>query len=307
MSSHRRSWLAACSLIVACVLLSGVNVGAGDKDKKKVEKKKEEAKPLLTKAEELTADDEKDTHPRLNMSPRKVYKFQMAEGKTYQIDLKSKDFDSVLRLEDVTGKQVALNDDYAPPLLDSRIIYRAPKAGEFKIIATNLDGKAGKFTLTVTEAPAGTSASIFKSKAIELKLKDDKASYAGELNQQDGMALMHYYKVFTVKLEAGKAYRIDHKSGDVDAFLFLEDPFGNRLAEDDDSGGGTNARIVHKADTTGVYRIIATTLPARETGKFTLEVSPDDGKEKKETRRIDGVNRPFEAIPVLRREILTAD
>ena len=273
MVNHRRIGSAACLLILTCLVLSSAHLGAGDK-----KKKQDDAKPLLNKAEELTADDEKDTHPRLKNSPRKVFKFPMAEGKIYQIDLKSKDFDSVLRLEDPAGKQVALNDDYAPPSLDSRIIYRAAKAGEFKIIATCLDGKAGKFTLTVVEAPAGTSASIFKDKAIELKIKDDKASYSGELNPKDGLVNMHYYKVFTVKLEAGKTYRIDQKSKDFDAYLFLEDSTGTRLAEDGDSGGDTNARIVHKVEATGVYRIIATTLPARETGKFVLEIAPDTGK-----------------------------
>ena len=47
-------------------------------------------------------------------SPRKVYKVKLTEGKTYQIDLKSKDFDAVLRLEDPAGKEIAFNDDFEP-------------------------------------------------------------------------------------------------------------------------------------------------------------------------------------------------
>src|SRR4051812_37419318 len=78
---------------------------------------------LLNKKDELKDGDEKDTHEKLTDSPRKVYKIKMMEGKTYQLDLKSDDFDAVLRIENAAGKEVAFNDD-APgeKTLDSRII-----------------------------------------------------------------------------------------------------------------------------------------------------------------------------------------
>jgi hypothetical protein len=246
------------------------------------EKKEDKKKPavLFSKKDQLTDDDEKDTNKMLMNSPRKVYKIKLMEGKIYQIDLKSSDFDSVLRLEDAGGKELALNDDYMIGSLDSRILYAPSKTAEYKIIATCLDGKPGKFSLTVVEAPPGTSVSMFKAKAIELKFKDGKAKYSGELNDQDGLARDHYYKVFTIKLEAGKTYRIDERSGDIDSYLFLEDPLGNVLAQDDDSGGDLNARISYKVTATGNYRIIATSLKKKETGKFTLEVVPEEGKQK---------------------------
>src|SRR5207247_2226060 len=111
-------------------------------------------------------------------------------------------------------------------------------------------------------------------------------SHKGELTKDSPSSKLHYYQVFTIQLEAGKTYRIDHKdAGDdpnFDPFLFLEDADGKVLAHDDDSGGGLNSRIVHKAAKTGVYRLIATTLPAQQTGKYTLEVVPADADEEKE-------------------------
>jgi len=96
----------------------------------------------------LSKDDPKDK--LLKNSPVKAYDYKMKSNTIYVIDLKSKDFDAVLRLEDPKGKQVAINDD-APgeKTLDSRIVYKAPADGTYKIFATSLDSKDGDFVLTV--------------------------------------------------------------------------------------------------------------------------------------------------------------
>src|SRR5262249_17921184 len=43
--------------------------------------------------------------------PGVTYSIQFAGGKTYRIDLRSKDFDPYLRLEDAWGKELATDDD----------------------------------------------------------------------------------------------------------------------------------------------------------------------------------------------------
>ena len=239
----------------------------------------------LNKSEELKADDEKDA--KLTKSPRKVYKVKLAEGKTYQIDLKSKDFDAFLRVEDATGREVAFNDDArGGGTYDSRVIYKAAKSGEYSIIATSLDSKPGKFQLTLVVTDAASINSAFVGKAIPLVLKDGKARHEGELTADDLMIANKYYKVFTVPLDAGKSYRIDYRGGSpgFDAYLFLEDADGNKLAEDDDSGAKLDSQIKHQVKKAGTYRIITTTLPSRQLGKFTLEIVTIDGKGQKESR-----------------------
>src|SRR5207249_8495492 len=80
--------------------------------------------------------------------------------------------------------------------------------------------------------------------------------------------------VYQVKLVAGKTYVIDMVSPDskaLDPYLVLSDAAGKKLAEDDDSGGGLNARIVFHAEKDGVYRIQATSFNAGS-GAFTLTV-----------------------------------
>src|ERR1700677_4768949 len=68
---------------------------------------------------------------------------------------------------------------------------------------------------------------------------------------------------YNVKCVAGKTYVIDSVSPDqkaLDPYLTLLDPAGKKLAEDDDGGEGLNARIMHRAQTSGTYRIVCTSF-----------------------------------------------
>src|SRR5208283_3180322 len=75
-------------------------------------------------------------------------------------------------------------------------------------------------------------------------------------------------KVHEVKFTAGVTYTIEMDSTEIDPYLILEDAKGKKLAEDDDSGGFPNAKIVFTAKETGDYRIIATTFNPNETGNY---------------------------------------
>jgi hypothetical protein len=81
----------------------------------------------------------------------KVYAIKLSGGKTYQIDMISKDIDSYLRLEDATGKQLAEDDDGGGNL-NARIVFNCPADGAYRIVATTFLGGAGPFTLTITQA-----------------------------------------------------------------------------------------------------------------------------------------------------------
>ena len=52
------------------------------------------------------------------------------------------DFDAYLFLKDDAGKTLAQNDDNGESL-DSRIIFKAEKAGTYHVIATSLSGGSG--------------------------------------------------------------------------------------------------------------------------------------------------------------------
>jgi thiol-disulfide isomerase/thioredoxin len=83
------------------------------------------------------------------------------------------------------------------------------------------------------------------------------------------------HKVHEIKLEAGKTYRIDMTSNEIDSYLRLEDKDGKRLAQDDDGGGFPHARIIFKATEDETYRVIATCFPGGKqlAGAYTLSVN----------------------------------
>jgi hypothetical protein len=83
-------------------------------------------------------------------SPCKAYAIKLAKGKTYQIDMASKDVDSFLRLEDATGMELAKDDDSGGGR-DARIQFECREDGEYRILATTFFGGMGNFTLTVKE------------------------------------------------------------------------------------------------------------------------------------------------------------
>jgi hypothetical protein len=83
-------------------------------------------------------------------STYKLHTVKMAAGKTYQIDLTSKDFDAYLRLQDPKGKDLA-SDDNSGGGLDARITFKCPKDGEYRILASSAFGGKGAYTLTVKQ------------------------------------------------------------------------------------------------------------------------------------------------------------
>ncbi len=80
----------------------------------------------------------------------KIFAVKLTKGKTYQIDMMSKDLDSFLRLEDAAGKELAKDDDGGDGR-NARIQFACPEDGEYRIMATTFFGGTGIFTLAVQE------------------------------------------------------------------------------------------------------------------------------------------------------------
>jgi hypothetical protein len=109
----------------------------------------------------------------------------------------------------------------------------------------------------------------------KIALKDGKGEVTGKLeasDPKDARRNESYCKIYAIKLEAGKTYQIDCKS-EWDNWLRIEDATGKHLAEDDDSGGGTDAQLVFECKTAGEYRVIVTSFDAAATGDFIVTVA----------------------------------
>jgi hypothetical protein len=80
----------------------------------------------------------------------KMFLFNMEAGKTYQIDMTSKAFDSYLHLESPDSKLLASDDD-GGGYPSARIVFKASEAGKHRIITTYFGNGAGTFNLTVRQ------------------------------------------------------------------------------------------------------------------------------------------------------------
>src|SRR5439155_17833612 len=103
---------------------------------------------------ELTNNDPKD---KKYESPSKVYPYKMMEGKAYVITMDSKEIDSIVRVEDADGKELAEDDD-GGGYPNAKLVFKCMKDGEYKIrcisfpVAMKDYKTTGKFTLTIREA-----------------------------------------------------------------------------------------------------------------------------------------------------------
>jgi hypothetical protein len=259
-------WILFTIVTLGAGLLFHGHVGADQKKTKEPEKKKTEpAKPIVVEGELINAD-LKDKVQQNSFS--KSYTFRMEKDKSYQIDLYSRTFRPFLRLENSNGNAVATDFDQFGQGGPATIIHRASKTEDFQIVATTINPNAvGKFTVTVKELTGKEGA------PIELKFEKGRGVFQGNLGQADPRYAGKIHKLFIVKMEQGKTYQIDHMSRDFDAYLYLQDPNGTVLAQDDDGGEGLNSRIIHRANKTGEFRIVATSLGGRSVGAFTFQVT----------------------------------
>ena len=198
--------------------------------------------------------------------PGKVHETGFEAGKTYQIDVVSKEplkgnvftFDPVVVMQDGDGKQLGFDDDKGGNR-NARMIVTAAKTQSYKIMVGAIIGQ-GAYTVIVT--PLGSSSSTVEVPANGLNLP-------GRL---DGLTKEVIHEL---KLQAGKTYVIDMTTQNpqaIDPLLILEDAAGTKVAEDDDGGGNRDARITFTARVDGTYQLVATSYGQQGRGDYGLTV-----------------------------------
>jgi serine/threonine protein kinase len=130
--------------------------------------------------------------------------------------------------------------------------------------ATDRKDEAKKWT-TVLAALEGKLDTTVHDPARTITIKNELSAAASAV-------------IFQVRLKANVIYVIDMVSPDakaLDPYLVLQDSQRTKLAEDDDSGGNLNARMVFRAPADGVYRLRATSFNGGR-GPFTLTIRKQD-------------------------------
>jgi S1-C subfamily serine protease len=95
----------------------------------------------------------------------------------------------------------------------------------------------------------------------------------GTLTREDNVlaADNSFFDVYSFEGKAGEQVEISMSSSEVDSYLILVGPSGQEIAQDDDSGGGTNARIIATLPVDGIYLVVANSYQAEESGAYNLQ------------------------------------
>ncbi|MBX3476120.1 MAG: PPC domain-containing protein [Brevundimonas sp.] len=199
----------------------------------------------------LDADDpETDAGPRFD-----AYVLRLAAGDRVSLGLEADDFDPLVRIGRMEGgvfSELAYNDDAPDGGLNARLLFTAPGAGDYVIRASSYAaGAEGDYRLKLEQAPPAPAATpIALGQRIE-----------GRLARTDGVnAQGRRVDLYRFEGQPGQRITITATSSDFDAYLELfRDTAGGpvSVAQDDDSGGGTNARINTVLEEGGVYLIEA--------------------------------------------------
>jgi hypothetical protein len=154
------------------------------------------------------------------------------------------------------GQYRILSDNPLVPV-DNQLFLRLPDTGEYGVVVYTDPGAEGRFALSLLR---------------------DRTRYIidtiGELTEQSPRLRSDNSPYELVEFEAnqGQTLHVDLTSPDFDAYLFLIAPDGTLIAEDDDSGGNRNARIVMELPQSGTYTAIVNSFSSEERGRYRLTV-----------------------------------
>ena len=203
-----------------------------------------------------------------------AWRFEGVAGQIVQIDVISTDFDAYALLHDANGTKVAENDDGGGGQ-NARIVYTVPTTGTYRILANSwVKNHYGRYTVRLRSLGVasgatatggvlpGTVGQIMRGQTMsgQLSANDPKLS--------DGSV----YQAWTYIGTAGETVTVEVTSSDFDAYALIQDGSGTKLADNDDGGGGTNARITFTLPYSGAYRLIANTYRQGSFGAFALTV-----------------------------------
>lgn len=157
------------------------------------------------------------------------------------------------------GEVVARNDvaGGTRTLADERLRIRLPQAGSYKVAVFSDPGEVGRFGLSLQRDTV-----IYRYEWAG-ELTDDNV----RLDSDDSP--VSYYQFSGSQ---GQFVNILATSPDFDAYLFLLDPQGNVIAQDDDSGGNLSALIEKELPESGMYTVVVNAFGTEGRGRYRLLV-----------------------------------
>jgi hypothetical protein len=202
-----------------------------------------------------------------NGEPVDYYEFTLPADSTVAMIMTSSEVDGFLTLLDSAGNVLRSDDNsygFGDPLMIDRL-----SAGTYRLAARAASGSTGGlYEVDVRSLPNPRA-----EPCSALATVPAGGSVTGSISfggcQYTDATFADIYKV-----EVGASATVDFRlnSGDFDAYLLLLDAKGNLVDQDDNSGGGTNARL-NLLLAPGAYYVVAKPVSDyRSGGAYTLSV-----------------------------------
>jgi len=199
------------------------------------------------------------------------YTFQGNSGDTLAIDLTSGEFDTYIYLYDSKGILAAENDDYGG-ITRSFLKYVVPSSGTYTIEVTSFfDNETGAYLIRLL----GNEDISPDRSAKEISFGTEKT---GSLEETDGMSRRRIEipaDDYTFAGNEGVSVLIDLSTSYFDTYLYLYDPAGNLVAENDDFGGISRSVIMYILPSSGTYTVEVTSYDEEGTGEYRISLLSD--------------------------------
>jgi hypothetical protein len=166
-----------------------------------------------------------------------------------------------------SGVLAATNDDISQETLDAGVTVIAGP-GDYVVVADEFEGQTGDYTLATSSASSDITgcAEVFAVSNVTLNetLSSNDCDAGGGSYGDD----------IIVFLREGEQLDVTMTSTAFDAklFLFGEIASNDFFVSDDNSGGGTNARLTFTAPVTDFFELRPTSALSGKTGAYTLSI-----------------------------------
>ncbi len=196
-----------------------------------------------------------------------LYQFTLPADSVIAAIMTSSEVQGLLRLTDSGGNFLRSDlSSYAPN--DPLIVQFLP-AGTYQLAARAATSTAGGYYEVDLRTASGPRPPFCAPKG--------KLAAGGSVSDTLSFASCQYpdstfADFWEIDLAADATIDLRLSSGDFDAYLVLLDAKGNVVAQDDDSGGGTNARLTMPLSKGTYFAVAKPLMDYRSTGGYTLSL-----------------------------------
>lgn len=199
-----------------------------------------------------------------------LYRITARKGQRLLIEMKSDGLDSFVSIGRMLGDSLDVlgSDDDGGGEKNARLRFTVKEDGTYIIRAQALDVNAtGPYRISISELVVRPAVITNLASGIAVS-----GTLTFEDEEADDGKLFDSYRITA---RAGESVTITMRSTAMDSFLSLGQMTGGeftKLEDDDDSAGGTNARIQHTFESAGEYLIRASTIDTGKTGAYTIRI-----------------------------------